>query len=262
MTRTRGVRYASEGEREQWLHDLDERITPVMAWLGIVFALILVFEIAATDLAPGTRLGLEITTWVIWALFATEFAIRIYVAPHRRRFLRRRWIEVIALLVPVLRIIALLRLASLGRALPAARVLSTGYRATGTAQRLLRSRLGYLAGVGSIVILAVGSMAYLFEEGTVDPAVSSFPNALMWAFAVVVALQGDPVPSSLGAHLAMLAGFTFGLVVIASLAGSLGAFLVESGGEKRLAARGIKAPPPASRPDGPDTEEAAEPGVA
>lgn len=233
----RHVQQASADEREGWLHALEDRVTPAMAWLGIVFALLLVLDIAATDLAPGTRLGVEIATWVIWGLFVIEYAVRLGIAPDRWDFVRRRWLELVALLVPVLRIVALLRLASLGRALPAARVLSAGFRARGTAKRLLRSRLGYVAGISSIVILALAEFVYLFEAGSDQPAVESFPDALMWAAAVVIALQGDPVPTSAVARLAMLVGFVFGLVVIATLAGTLGAFLVESGNERSSGGR-------------------------
>jgi hypothetical protein len=43
----------------------------------------------------------------------------------------------------------------------------------------------------------------------------------------VLALQADPVPASAGARVVMLLGFGFGLVIVASLAGTVGAYLVE-----------------------------------
>jgi hypothetical protein len=48
----------------------------------------------------------------------------------------------------------------------------------------------------------------------------------------VLALQADPVPGSVGGRIAMLAGFLFGVVVVASLAGTVGAFLVEERRER------------------------------
>lgn len=54
----------------------------------------------------------------------------------------------------------------------------------------------------------------------------------MWAFATVLALQGDPVPASAGARLLMLLGFAFGLVIVASLADTLRAFLIEGQRER------------------------------
>ncbi|HWH13537.1 MAG TPA: ion transporter [Miltoncostaeaceae bacterium] len=215
-------------EVEAWLREVEERVTPFMAWLGIVFALLVALEVAATDLSPGTRSVLTWAGWAIWALFVVEFGIRLWIAPRRRRFLRSNWISAVALTVPLLRVAALLRLLRLGRALPAARVLSTGYRARGTARRLLRSRLGYLAGVSSIVVLVLAELAFLLDRATF----ASFLDALLWATAVVLALQGDPVPADTVVHVAMLAGFAVGLVVIATLAGTLGAYLLEARDER------------------------------
>ena len=73
----------------------------------------------------------------------------------------------------------------------------------------------------------------MLERGT-DGVFDSFGDALLWSFAVVLALQGDPVPTSAGGRVAMLLGFAFGLVVIASLAGTVGAYLVEERRERAV----------------------------
>ncbi len=229
------ARHADEWEFETWSRRLEERIGPAMAWLAVVFALIVVLEIAADDLSPATSTAVRVAGWAIWGVFVAEFALRLWLAPRRVRFLRRNVLTVVALAVPFLRVLTLLRLARLGRVLPAARVLSSGYRVAGTARRLLRSRLAYLGGVGSLAVLAIAELAFLFERHAAEPAFDSFPEALLWSAGVVLGMQGDPVPSSTGAHLAMLAGFAVGLVIIASLAGALGAFLLESHTERREA---------------------------
>ena len=126
------------------------------------------------------------------------------------------------------------RLVWLGRALPAARVVSSSYRSAGTAKRLFRSRLGYLGALSVVVVVAVAEVAFVFEREAREGVFSSFGDALLWSFASVVALQGDPVPTTTGAHLAMLAGFVFGLVIIASVAGTVGAFLVEDRRERAV----------------------------
>ncbi len=172
-------------------------------------------------------------------MFLVEFLVKLWLAPRRRRFLRRHWLSVLALLVPTLRVLRFFRLIRLGRAMPAARVLSSSYRTASSARRLLGSRLGYLGGLGLVVTVAVAELAYLLERHRSDAVFPSFGDAVLWAFSVVLALQGDPVPNSVGAHVVMLVGFAFGLVIIASLAGTLGAFLVEQRG----------APPSQTQPD-------------
>ena len=216
-----------EREFEAWLEAVTERLDPFMAWLGAVFALLVGFEIAV-DVSPETGRWLSGAGWGIWAVFAVEFLAKLWLAPRRLRFLRRHWLQVAMLLVPTLRLLRFLRLLRIGRALPAARVVSSSYRARGTAKRIARSRLGYLGGITALVIVAVAELAFLFERDSPDAAFDGFGDALFWAATTVVGLQGDPVPSTLGARLAMLAGFAFGLVVVATLAGTLGAYFVDS----------------------------------
>lgn len=215
---------------ETWLAEASERADPFMAWLGVLFALLVGYELAV-DVGQSASSWLIAAGWTLWALFLAEFAANLWLAPSRRRFLRRHWIQALALLVPTLRVLRFLRLVRLGRAMPAARVLSSSYRSAGTARRLMSSRLGYLGALGGAAMIAVAQLAFVFERDHPDAAFRSFGDALLWSAAVVLGLQGDPVPQTLGAHLAMLAGFVVGLVIIASLAGTLGAYLIDSRGE-------------------------------
>ena len=221
-----------EGEFERWLAWVTERADPTMAWLGVVFALLVGFELTV-ELSPRAAAALRFAGWAIWAVFLTEFLAKLWLAPRRLRFVRRHWIQVLMLAVPALRILRFVRLLRLGRALPAARVVSSSYRSAGTAKRLFRSRLGYLGAVGVVVSVALAQIAFVLERGT-DGVFDSFGDALLWSFAVVLALQGDPVPTSAGGRVAMLLGFAFGLVVIASLAGTVGAYLVEERRERAV----------------------------
>lgn len=221
----------SDDEFDVWLDDVTERADPFMAWLGIVFALLVGFELAV-DVAPRTERVLEWTGWAIWGTFVVEFVAKLWLAPRRLHFVRRHWFQAIALAVPTLRVFRFLRLVRLGRALPAARVVSSSYRSVGTARRLFRSRLGYLAATAVVVSVAVAELAFLFERDGPHSAFGSFGDALLWSFATVLALQADPVPASVGGRVVMLAGFLFGLVVVASLAGTVGAFLVDERRER------------------------------
>lgn len=221
----------SETEFERFLEDLAERADPVMAWLGVLFALLVGFELAV-DLTATTALVISVIGWTIWGVFVAEFLVKLWLAPRRRRFLRRHWLEVLGLLVPTLRLLSFLRLLRLGRALPAARVLSSSYRSAGTANRLVRSRLGYLGALTAVAVVAVAELAYLFERDVSRGAFGSFGDAILWSTSAILAGQADPVPTSLGARIVMVVGFAFGVVVVAALAGAIGAFLVDDRRER------------------------------
>ncbi len=219
-----------EAGYERWLARQTERLDPTMAFLGIVFTLLTAFQLADPQLAPGWSRGLDAGIWTLWGAFVVDFLAKLLVAPSASRFLRRHWLAVLMLLIPTLRLLRFGALLRIGRALPAARVVSSSYRATGVARQLFRSRTSFLAAVAAVVTLAVAELAWLAERGrgTFD----SFGDALLWAASTVIATQGDPVPETAAARLTMLAGFAVGLVLVATLAGTVGAYLLEERRER------------------------------
>jgi len=55
----------------------------------------------------------------IWAVFVADFALKLWLAPRKLRFLRSHWLQLLGLLAPTLRLLSFLRLARLGRVLSA-----------------------------------------------------------------------------------------------------------------------------------------------
>ncbi len=215
---------------ERWLARQTERSDPFMAFFGVIFALLAAFQLADPDLSPTWSRIVDAATWAIWGVFLLDFAAKLVAAPSTVRFLRRNWLSVLMLLVPALRLLRFGALLRIGRALPAARVVSTSYRAAGVARELLRSRTSFLAAVACVACLAVAELAWLAERGR--GTFASFGDALLWAAITVVAMQGDPVPETAPGRLVMLLGFGVGLVLVATLAGTVGAYLLEERRER------------------------------
>lgn len=234
----------TETEFDDWAAAATERLDPLMAWLGVLFALLVGYDLAV-DLSATSSLVLEVAGWIIWGAFALEFAAKLWLAPRRLIYLRRHWWQPLLLLLPFLRVLGFLRLARAGRALPASRVISSSYRAAGTARYLLRSRLAYLGALSTVSAVAIAELAYVFERDVDASVFHSLGDAILWSAATVVALQADPVPNSVGARIAMIAGFAVGLILVASLAGVIGSFLVD---ERRE--RAALADPAADAPSG------------
>ncbi|HSI79219.1 MAG TPA: ion transporter [Solirubrobacterales bacterium] len=224
-------RQRTEGDFDRWVAAATERADPFMAWLGVVFALVVGYDVAV-DLRPGASRALEVTAWAIWAVFAFEFAAKLWLAPRRLHYVRRHWWQPLLLALPFLRVLSFLRLVRAGRALPASRVLSSSYRVAGTARYLFRSRLAYLGAISTVSAIAIAELAYVFERDVEGSVFGSFGDALLWAGATVIGLQGDPVPESVGGQVAMIVGFVIGLIVVASLAGVIGSFLIEERRER------------------------------
>jgi len=226
-----------EATYERWLAQATERLDPLMAFLGILFALLAAFELADPGLSPRWERGLAIGAGLIWIVFVADYLARLIAAPSALRFARRHWLAGLMLLVPTLRVLRLGALLRLGRALPAARVVSTSYRAAGVARRLLQSRTSYVGALAAVATLAVAELAWLAERD--HRTFGTFGDALLWAATTVVGMQADPVPETALGRLVMLGAFATGLVLIASLAGTVGAYLLE---ERRERAEGQSSP--------------------
>lgn len=218
------VRDRHPTERERIAEDIARRMDKPVSVLGIIFLLLVVSDTALAN-EGGLRRWFDIAAWVLWAVFAFEFVLRLVIAPSAWSYLRRHWWQVIFLVVPFLRFLRVAgRLARLrpGRL---ARVLSSALRGMKTATRKLSSRLAWLSSVTAIVILA--SSQLLFEFGHFD----SYGRALHDAAYATIA--GEAIESeSLVADVLELLLAVYSVVVFAFLAGMLGAYMLEGGREQ------------------------------
>jgi voltage-gated potassium channel len=202
---------------ERWADELLDRLTPVMSALSIVFVLIVIGESMADE---NTTLSLALTLagWLIWLVFAAEFAARMVLAPDTGAFLKRNWWQILFLILPFLRIFRLVRVM---RILRTGRVLSSGIRSSRSASRILGSRVGWLALVSAITVL--GSSQLLYEFGVFD----RYGDALHAA--AMAAITGEPLARPDGfAKILDVALAAFSVVVFASLAGTFGAYFLET----------------------------------
>jgi voltage-gated potassium channel len=168
---------------------------------------------------------IELFLNVVTAIFVTEFVVRLYSAPSRWRYLRRHWIDILAVL-PSLRYLRLLGLARLAVLLRLLRIVRLGLiarslidanRAVGRLQWIGRRN-----GVPTLLLAAFGlvwigaGLTYEFEHG-VNPDFSNFGDSVWWAFTTMATLgHGNgpaTVPGRVVASFLMILGIAcFGLV--------------------------------------------------
>ena len=209
-------RAKAETERRQsWAEELADRLDRPMSVLGVLFLLVVLGQAIATR--PALTGVLSVLSWLLWLVFVGEYALRLYVAPDRRSFLRRTWWQLVFLVVPFLRF---LRLAGIGRLGRLGRVLSSTVRGSRSAGRLLSSRVGWLASLSAIVALAGSQLLYAF---------TSYPSyAAALHDAALATITGEPVaaegPVARGIEVVLA---VYSVVVFATLAASLGAYFLQ-----------------------------------
>jgi len=161
------------------------------------------------------------------AIFVAEFGTRFLAAYDRRRYLRRHWVDLVAL-IPTVRGVRLLRLLRLLRMI---RVFTGLYRALSSIERLAtHGRLVWLFVAWLAIAVICSAALYLAEEG-VNPNIDDPLDALWWGIVTLTTVgYGDIFPVTPEGRLAAAALMILGITLFAAITGTITSFLVVSEG--------------------------------
>ncbi|WP_079160451.1 potassium channel family protein [Streptomyces pactum] len=184
---------------------------PLLA-LAVLFAVAYATPIVDSSSSPAVTRACLVTEWVVWGAFTVDYLVRLRLAPHRLRFVRTHWLDLCAVVLPLLRPLRLLRLVST--------LLLVGRRARMASQIRLTT---YVAG-SVFGLLIFGSLAVLSVERTApDGNIRTLGDAMWWSFTTMTTVgYGDLAPTTaMGRVLAvglMLSGIALLGVVTANIA--------------------------------------------
>jgi voltage-gated potassium channel len=192
-----------------------------------------------TDLSPATESVFLAIDYLIWAVFAAEYAIKLYLAPNRRQFVAQHIPDLIIVLVPMLRPLRVLRSVRLLRLLRLG--LLTGLAAKGLreARNILRRRgLNWVLLIVLVLNLIAAAMVLEFERGNPDANINSYPDALWWAVTTITTVgYGDRFPMSPAGRGVAVVLMIAGIAMFGVITASIAAYFVEQKAEEDLAGR-------------------------
>ena len=192
------------GLREELRDALDRYLDLPLALASLVLVLIAVIQLGG-EVEPPWDGRMEVLGWALWGLFFVEFAAKFILAPNKRRYVTRRWLDVLVLLVPFLRFLRLLRVLRVTRAFPVFRLLVFGGRGSGATLTLLRRRrLGQLALISVMVVLIGAALIFLLENGAPGGQIRTFGDALYWASTIVTTVGNELYPVTVGGRVLAL----------------------------------------------------------
>jgi voltage-gated potassium channel len=180
--------------------------------LAVVFAVAYAVPIVDGSASPSVTSACTVVEWVVWGAFAADYLVRLRLAADRWRFVRAHWLDLLAVAVPLLRPLRLLRLV--------ATLMLVGRRARMASQIRLTT---YVAGA-VVGLLMFGSLAVLsVERDAPNGNIRTLGDAVWWSFTTMTTVgYGDHAPTTgLGRMLAvglMLSGIALLGVVTANIA--------------------------------------------
>ncbi|MER7465296.1 potassium channel family protein [Streptomyces sp. NPDC097981] len=185
--------------------------TPLLV-LAMAFTVAYTVPIVVPDAGAGVHRACTVTEWVVWGAFAADYLMRLGLSTAKRAFVRTHWLDLGAVLLPMLQPLRLLRLVST--------LLLVGRRARMAPQIRLTT---YVAGA-VVGLLMFGSLAVLsVERDAPDGNIKNLGDAVWWSFTTMTTVgYGDHSPTTgLGRVLAvglMLSGIALLGVVTANIA--------------------------------------------
>jgi voltage-gated potassium channel len=176
------------------------------------------------DLSASVDDAFVAADWLIWAVFAFEYAVRLVLTPARGRFLRRNWSDLLIIVLPFLRPLRVVRSARALRVLRLARLVAVLGKVSQEVRRLLvRHKLHYALLITITVVVGSAALA-LAVEGEAGN-IRTFGDALWWAVTTITTVgYGDRYPVTAAgrgvAALLMVTGIAFFGVLTANVAPS------------------------------------------
>ncbi|MGR3500865.1 ion transporter [Pseudaestuariivita sp.] len=179
------------------------------------------------DLPEGAQRALLWLGAGLTLLFAVEFAVRLYAAPNRWRYLFSFWgiidllacLPLLVLVYPELQAMRVLRLMRLFRLLKLLRLAPAYARLTAALVRVRGELILFtLVALLALYLCAVG--IYAFEHRAQPDVFTSIPASLWWALATLTTVgYGDMVPITAGGRLFTACVLFIGLGIVAVPAG-------------------------------------------
>ena len=215
--------------KQRFLKAFARNLERPMLFLSFVW-----FVVIVTELVNGISPLLLIFGTILWALFVFYFVVRLAIAPRSVTYLRRNWLFILAILVPVLRFFPFLQTLPLARALTATFGMQVIWMFASADQglRSLRRTMGrrgtgYALTFTMLVILAGAAGMLHFENDSADPqGIHSYPKALWWVAMQITNIGSGYRPVTVGGHVICLGISIFAVAIFGYLTAVFAAFFI------------------------------------
>lgn len=188
-----------------------------MAALAVLFLIAYAWQVLHVSRPDWLHLVFEIVLWTIWVVFAADYAIRLALAKRKFRFIWRHLFDLLAVALPMVRQLRVLRLVTVLRVL------------NRQASSAFRGRVAIYVGVVTILVSFCAALAVLdAERGNPDAGIDSFPKALWWTLTTISTVgYGDVYPTTWEGRLVAASLMIGGIALLGVITGMIASWLLE-----------------------------------
>jgi voltage-gated potassium channel len=220
-----------ESERESLRQQLADWLEPVLVLLGLATLVLLLVQLTV-NLSQGQTDWINHAQLAIWSFFAVEFAAELALACDRRTYLRDNWLTAIAVLLPFLRVLGVVRALLVLRHLNLLWLLMRTNRLLRSLRSLVPGReLTYLVLLTGIVVAVGTAGAYYFEQGQSSSGIKTLGDALWWAASLVTTINSGLDPVSFEGRLLAILLRAYAVGVFGLIAGNVASWVLQRRGE-------------------------------
>jgi voltage-gated potassium channel len=167
--------------------------------------------------------------YFIWAVFAIEYAVKLYLTPARAKFVKGNIPDLVIVVVPMLRPLRLLRSVRLLRLLRLSRVVAFAVEGLSEVKTVLSRRgLNYVLLVVVALVFVAAGLVMEFERAAAGSNIHSYPDALWWAATTASTVgYGDRFPVTAAGRGIAIALMLAGIALFGVLTATIAAHFVE-----------------------------------
>jgi voltage-gated potassium channel len=185
--------------------------------LAAVFLAAYAWQVLHVSASPEVHLALEIVLWSTWVVFAGDYLIRLRLAHHKGRFVWQHLFDLLAVCLPMIRELRVLRLVTVLRVL------------NRQASSAMRGRVGiYVATVTALISFSSALAVLDAERGNPGSGINTFPKALWWTLTTISTVgYGDLYPLTWEGRLVAASLMVGGIALLGVITGMIASWFLE-----------------------------------
>lgn len=188
----------------------------LILWVLSVPLLPMIFAEFFAELAQNTQTYFTMYYYVVWAVFAVEFSLRLALSKEKAEYVKENWIDVLVLVTPVFRVLRVFRFMRFSIIFFSDRML----RAFGS---LGVNFLYYFIFV-AVVVFVGADLALFFEEQSPATGIATFNTAVWWAVTLLTGAGNDYHIATVSTQIIGIALMTIGFAIYSILIATIVSF--------------------------------------